>query len=113
MATELKPCPFCGHVGLDFDEGSTFRWGIASCAACGATCGEVRRTYPDDGKWHAEAIEAWNRRTRPAQVPRLSDVEWMNIVNKNQAWFGYSPEDVAHEVFKLTEAALIAKWSKT
>lgn len=53
----------------------------------------------------------------PAQVaePRkrtwvgLTDVEWMNIVNKDQAWFGQRPDEVAHEVAKLVEAKLKAK----
>ena len=62
MTEQLKPCPFCGHVGLDFEDGSTHRWGVASCGGCGASTGEVRRNYPDDDKWHAAAIEAWNRR---------------------------------------------------
>ncbi len=39
----------------------------------------------------------------------LTDVEWMNIVNKNHAWFGMRPDEVAHEVCKLTEAALKSK----
>jgi hypothetical protein len=39
----------------------------------------------------------------------LTDVEWMNIVNKNHAWYEYRSEEVAHEVFKLTEAALRSK----
>jgi hypothetical protein len=39
----------------------------------------------------------------------LTDVEWMNIVNKNQAWFGMQPDEVAHEVCKLTEAKLREK----
>lgn len=78
MNEQLKPlpCPFCGHIGLQFESGSTYRWGIASCAGCGATCGEVRRNYPDDGQWHAEAVEAWSRRAQPAQaVPLLTDAE--------------------------------------
>lgn len=78
MTEQLKPlpCPFCGHIGLQFESGSTYRWGIASCDGCGATCGEVRRNYPDDGKWHAEAITEWNRRAQPAQaVPVLTDDE--------------------------------------
>lgn len=66
--SEPLPCPFCGHTGLQFDSGSTYRWGIASCARCGATTGEVRRNYPDDGKWHAEAIAEWNRRAQPGQA---------------------------------------------
>ena len=39
----------------------------------------------------------------------LTDVEWMNIVNKNQAWFGQRPDEVAHEVAKLVEAKLKEK----
>jgi hypothetical protein len=36
----------------------------------------------------------------------LTDVEWMNIVNKDQAWFGQRPDEVAHEVAKMVEARL-------
>lgn len=39
----------------------------------------------------------------------LTDVEWMNIVNKDQAWFGQRPDEVAHEVAKLVEAKLKEK----
>ncbi len=39
----------------------------------------------------------------------LNDVEWMNIVNKNHAWFGMQPDEVAHEVCTLTEAKLKEK----
>jgi hypothetical protein len=39
----------------------------------------------------------------------LTDVEWMNIVNKNHAWFGTRPDEVAHEVCKLTETKLKEK----
>lgn len=70
---ELKPCPFCGGVGLDFDEGSTFRWIVASCKSCGATAGEVRVQAVGAGdkeQWmeaaRREAIEQWN--TRANQV---------------------------------------------
>ena len=39
----------------------------------------------------------------------LTDVEWMNIVNKDQAWFGQRPDEVAHEVAKMVEAKLKEK----
>jgi hypothetical protein len=39
----------------------------------------------------------------------LTDIEWMNIVNKDQAWFGQRPDEVAHEVAKLVEAKLKEK----
>lgn len=65
----LKPCPFCGHVGLDFSEGSTFRWIVASCGGCGATTGETRIQTIGEGtcdEWmdqaKRDAIAAWNRR---------------------------------------------------
>ena len=63
MSEEIKPCPFCGHVGLSFEDGRTYRWGVASCDGCGASAGEIRRTYPDNGEWHKEAIAQWNKRT--------------------------------------------------
>lgn len=75
MSAELKPlaCPFCGHVGLDFSEGSTFRWIVASCGGCGATRGETRIQTLGQGtkeEWMAEAqadaIAEWNRRATPA-----------------------------------------------
>lgn len=67
--SELQPCPFCGAVGLDFKEGSTFRWIVASCSGCGASTGETRIQTLGQGtkeEWMAEAqqdaIAAWNRR---------------------------------------------------
>jgi Lar family restriction alleviation protein len=63
MTQEIKPCPFCGESsGLSFEDGSTHRWGVASCNSCGASAGETRREYPDNGEWHAAAIEQWNTR---------------------------------------------------
>lgn len=74
--SEPKPCPFCGHVGLDFREGSTFRWIVADCAGCGASVGETRIQTLGDGtkeEWMAEAqkdaIAAWNRRAALAAQP--------------------------------------------
>jgi Lar family restriction alleviation protein len=60
---EAKPCPFCGKAeGLSFYDGDTYRWGIACCNSCGASAGETRREYPDEGKWHEEAVKQWNVR---------------------------------------------------
>ena len=67
VAWQPLPCPFCGHIGLDFADGETYRWGVASCGGCGASCGDVRREYPDKGEWHTEAIAEWNRRSPAAQ----------------------------------------------
>ena len=59
--------------------------------------------------------DAWEPEDCPFCTPPqrtwvgLTDVEWMNIVNKNQAWFGMQPDEVAHEVCKLTEAKLREK----
>jgi len=67
VAGQPLPCPFCGHIGLDFGDGETYRWGIASCGGCGASCTDVRREYPDQGQWHTEAIAEWNKRSPAAQ----------------------------------------------
>lgn len=64
------PCPVCGaNDGLTMTDGSAMRWGIAYCNGCGATTGEVRRAYPDDGKWYGDAIRQWNQR---ASLDRLA-----------------------------------------
>lgn len=75
------PCPFCGHVGLDFAEGSTFRWIVASCGGCGASLDETRIQTLGEGtkdEWMAEAkadaIAAWNRRSDPL-VERVKELE--------------------------------------
>lgn len=69
---DIKPCPFCGHAGLEFSEGSTFRWIVASCGGCGATTGETRiqtlgQGTKDEWMAHAQtdATEQWNRRPEP------------------------------------------------
>lgn len=69
MSDELLPCPFCGYVGLDFGEGSTFRWITAECGGCGASTGETRIQTFGEGtreEWmadaKADAIASWNRR---------------------------------------------------
>jgi Lar family restriction alleviation protein len=64
---EPLPCPFCGHVGVSFVEGSTFRWLLTACDECGATAGETRkRTLPplDEEADKRDAIENWNRRVK-------------------------------------------------
>jgi len=71
--TDVLPCPFCGHVGLDFSEGSTFRWMLADCGKCGATAGETRVKTMGEGT-HAQqweeaklvAIKQWNTRHQAA-----------------------------------------------
>lgn len=73
---DIKPCPFCGHVGLDFSVGSTYRWRVAECSGCGATTGEERIQTLGDGDpeaWEENAkqrlIAAWNRRTSIGDTP--------------------------------------------
>jgi hypothetical protein len=76
VAGQPLPCPFCGHIGLDFSDGETYRWGVASCGGCGASCGDVRRDYPDQGEWHTEAIAEWNRRSPAAQPAPVQGPDW-------------------------------------
>jgi hypothetical protein len=70
---EPLPCPFCGHVGLDFQEGSTFRWLAYSCSHCGIGC-ETRVQTMGEGtpaEWRAQAeldaVGYWNQRAALAQ----------------------------------------------
>jgi Lar family restriction alleviation protein len=77
---EALPCPFCGAVGLDFGEGSTFRWITATCSGCGATTGETRIQTFGEGtrdEWLADAkqdaIAAWNRRAALSTPPAAAD----------------------------------------
>lgn len=81
----IAPCPFCGHVGLEFREGSTFRWLIADCGGgCGCSLGETRIQTRGEGtkeEWMARAqsnaIEVWNTR-KPA--PDCRTCEFSNIM---------------------------------
>lgn len=70
MAEQLRPCPFCGHVGLEIGEGSTFRWLSYSCGGCGIGS-EVRVQTSGEGspvEWRekakTDAIETWNTRAQ-------------------------------------------------
>lgn len=64
-----KPCPFCGEKYIILSEGSTFRWRIALCDTCGASCGEVRIQTCGPGthkerEAHAieDVLDEWNKR---------------------------------------------------
>jgi Lar family restriction alleviation protein len=66
---EPLPCPFCGKVGVDICETTTFRWRVAQCQHCGAQGAEIRVQTLGEGtkeEWEAQAredaIEEWNRR---------------------------------------------------
>jgi hypothetical protein len=82
VAGQPLPCPFCGHIGLDFSDGETYRWGVASCGGCGASCGDVRREYPDLGEWHTEAIAEWNRRSPAAQPAPVQEPAFHGFMDK-------------------------------
>jgi hypothetical protein len=91
VAGQPLPCPFCGHIGLDFSDGETYRWGVASCGGCGASCGDVRREYPDHGEWHTEAIAEWNKRSPAAQ----------------RQWVGMTPEKIDELMYRFTGYELL------
>ncbi len=90
VAGQPLPCPFCGHVGLDFADGETYRWGVASCGWCGASCGDIRREYPDLGEWHTEAIAEWNRRSPAPQRT------WVGLTDEDEIpWDGVDAKSFA------------------
>ena len=68
---EPLPCPFCGKVGVEIRETTTFRWRVAQCQHCGAQGSEIRVQTLGEGtkeEWEAQAredaIEEWNRRAK-------------------------------------------------
>ena len=69
---ELLPCPFCGGTSVTVEEGTTYRWAVATCVDCGATASEVR-AVPDVVKTQELALAEWNRRASPASVPAVTD----------------------------------------
>jgi Lar family restriction alleviation protein len=103
VSDELLPCPFCGHVGLDFDDenGSTFRWAKAECSGCGASTGEVRK-HED---WKQDAIEAWNRRSvagvSDEQLDRMAFAYW-----RESLYSGRDGQDFDHHGFARALLAL-------
>ena len=85
------PCPFCGHVGLEFREGSSFRWLLASCGSCGASCGETRIQTTGNGnplEWadaaKTDAVKQWNERA-PATAPPTA--AWHDAPTEPGLWF--------------------------
>ena len=116
--TELKPCPFCGHTGLDFSEGSTFRWIVASCSECGASRGETRIQTLGEGtkeEWMAEAqddaIREWNQRAAmlEAQQPTLKPLTDKQIaavaVDADCVWLQKEYTCSFRAIVRATEAA--------
>lgn len=96
------PCPFCGAVGLDFGEGSTFRWITAACGGCGATTGETRiQTFGEGSRdeWLADArndaIAAWNRR---ASLPSSEGAGWISV-DERLPQFAEDAEDEGVKVY--------------
>ena len=92
MTTTPLPCPFCGHVGLEFREGSSFRWLLAECGSCGASCGETRIQTTGNGnplEWadaaKTDAVKQWNERA-PATAPDDQLRKYVELLLTNANW---------------------------
>ncbi len=70
---------------------------------------EYKPMHPEMRKMWEDHFDKCFRSGSPRTWVGLTDVEWINIVNKNKAWFGHRPDEVAHEVAKLVEAKLKEK----
>ena len=101
----IKPCPFCGYVGINVHEASTFRWVVAECNYCGAQCGEVRRdTIKPSTKEEGEALALteWNTRNnltteQPTQPP--------DVLSTASVCRGLRDDEIAKLVKDVTEIA--------
>ena len=62
---DLLPCPFCGDVGLNFSQGSNFRWLAYACVSCGMGSETRMKTTSAESRVEAEldAADQWNTRT--------------------------------------------------
>ena len=129
-AMKLEPCGGCygsGWITRDPDIGTDQECFV--CGGSGVCPKEPAQQEPckherinDDGfggvwsfckhchkEWTNEMTVSTAEQPAQRTWVGLTDVEWMNIVNKDQAWFGQRPDEVAHEVAKLIEARLKEK----
>ena len=110
---EPLPCPFCGHVGVTHNEGSTFRWLTTECNGCGAQCGEERidTLSADQGAAIEQAAEAaiktWN--TRAAERKPLTDEQlcmaWLAIPDPVGLGGKFSTSKEVRDFVRAIEAA--------
>lgn len=93
--TAPAPCPFCGSLNIDDEQGETYRWRRAYCVDCGVRGSEIRCQVTGSGantralaEARAAAFEEWNRRASPAPqalpvvLPPLPvKFEWVGACN--------------------------------
>jgi transcription elongation factor Elf1 len=63
--TDLKNCPFCGHIPISptcFVFGAGRLLGRVECTNCRSCSPEVRTDYRPGFDWTDKAAEEWNRR---------------------------------------------------
>lgn len=70
--------------------------------------GDLYEQLMQERKAAADMLEADGVPVAALAWKGLTDVQWMNIVNLNHAWRGFTAEEAVHEVVKLTEARLKA-----
>lgn len=66
---DLLPCPMCGKSeGYTLRDGSTHRWWMVECAACGRPVDEARAMYPREMTPRTDAADiVWNEAARYAE----------------------------------------------
>lgn len=73
-----------------------------------------------DEEWTSEMLEGLatalegyeTEEVKKAPWKPLTDVQWMNIVNHEQAYWNYTKEDAVNLAVKLTEAKLKENYEK-
>lgn len=122
--TEPLPCPFCGHVGVTHNEGSTFRWLVTECNGCGAQCGEERidTLSTDQGAAIEQAAEAaiktWNTRFTPFSPQQQAEpVAYFDFQELKFTWakhmkIGPVPVSIKVEPMKLYSEPTKRQWDK-
>lgn len=115
----LKPCPFCGGAGLDFELSDIDGWiAFVRCVDCDDSRGPMSEfKYQDKDEAKEDAARQWNRRTpEPVNARLLSAAEQAAIRYRSFAEhcreFGWNSFGIEFDRFATELEAIIAEAEK-